>query len=166
MASRYVAVVGPAEAGEREREIARRLGGLLARRGAVVVCGGLGGVMGAVAEGARAQGGMTVGLLPGRDRRAGDPSLSVAIATGLGELRNGLVVSAADAVVAVGGSWGTLSEVALALRTGKPVVVVDGWAVQGPPAGETFLRAASAEEAVEAVEAALAGTPRDAAPGA
>ncbi|SNS08328.1 TIGR00725 family protein [Actinacidiphila glaucinigra] len=156
MTSRYVAVVGPAEATGREREDARRVGELLARRGAVVVCGGLGGVMGAASEGARAQGGTTVGLLPGRDRRAGDPSLTVAIATGLGELRNGLVVAAADAVVAVGGSWGTLSEVALALRTGKPVVVVGGWDVRGPGPGETFLRAASAEEAVDAVEAALA----------
>ncbi|MDX2851277.1 TIGR00725 family protein [Actinacidiphila glaucinigra] len=156
MTSRYVAVVGPAEATGRERQVARRLGELLARRGAVVVCGGLGGVMGAASEGARAQGGTTVGLLPGRDRRAGDPSLTVAIATGLGELRNGLVVAAADAVVAVGGSWGTLSEVALALRTGKPVVVVGGWDVRGPGPGETFLRAASAEEAADAVEAALA----------
>ncbi|MFI8180030.1 hypothetical protein ACIF70_05845 [Actinacidiphila glaucinigra] len=81
MTSRYVAVVGPAEATGREREDARRVGELLARRGAVVVCGGLGGVMGAASEGARAQGGTTVGLLPGRDRRAGDPSLTVAIAT-------------------------------------------------------------------------------------
>jgi uncharacterized protein (TIGR00725 family) len=154
---RYVAVVGPAEAGERERRVARRLGELLALRGAVLLCGGLGGVMGAASEGAGARGGITVGLLPGPDRRAGDPSLTVALATGLGELRNGLVVNAADAVVAVGGGWGTLSEVSLALRAGKPVVVVDGWSVQGPPAGDTFLRAASAEEALEALEAVAAG---------
>ncbi|MEU1040628.1 TIGR00725 family protein [Streptomyces sp. NPDC005907] len=127
----YVAVAGPGEAGVRETELAREVGSLLGRRGAVVLCGGLGGVMEACAEGAGAAGGTVVGLLPGFDRGAGNRHLSVAVATGLGELRNGVLVNACDALIAVGGSWGTLSEVALALRAGKPVAVLAGW---GPPA--------------------------------
>lgn len=156
MTSGYVAVVGPGAAGDRERAHARRVGELLALRGAVVVCGGLGGVMEAVCEGARAHGGVTVGLLPGRDRAAGNPFLTVCLPTGLGELRNGLVVGAADAVIAVGGSWGTLSEVALAMRTGRPTVVLAGWDVAADPGDGIFLRASSPEEAVRAVVDALA----------
>lgn len=126
---RYVAVVGPSSASDEQHELAERLGAALARRGHVVVCGGGGGVMAAVSRGAAEHGGLVVGLLPGDDRRAGNRHLTVAIPTGLGELRNGLVVRAADVVVAVGGSWGTLSEVALAVRAGVPVVAVGGWRV-------------------------------------
>ncbi|MFJ4851274.1 MULTISPECIES: TIGR00725 family protein [unclassified Streptomyces] len=151
----YVAVVGPGTAGDRERTHARRVGELLALRGAVVVCGGLGGVMEAACEGARAHGGVTVGLLPGRDRAEGNPFLTVCLPTGLGELRNGLVVAAADAVVAVGGSWGTLSEVALAMRTGRPTVVLAGWDVAADAGDGIPLRASSPEEAVRAVVDAL-----------
>ena len=91
-------------------------------RGAVVVCGGLGGVMAAVARGAHEAGGVVVGLLPGDDRTTANPHLTVALTTGLGEMRNPLVVRAADAVLAVAGGHGTLSELAFALRTGVPVV--------------------------------------------
>jgi hypothetical protein len=124
-----VAVVGPSSSTAAQDETAERLGAELARRGHAVVCGGGGGVMAAVSRGAAAQGGLVVGLLPGHDRAEGNPHLTVAIPTGLGELRNGLVVRAADAVVAVGGSWGTLSEVALAVRTGVPVVAIGFWRV-------------------------------------
>lgn len=150
--SAYVAVVGPGDgAAEADVDVARRVGGLLADANAVVVCGGLGGVMAAACEGAVARGGLAVGLLPGRDRAAGNPHLSVALATGLGELRNGLVVGMSDAVIAVGGSWGTLSEIALAMRTGKPTVVVGGWevAVPGVAAEELPRVATSAEQAVD-----------------
>ncbi|MFF3306618.1 TIGR00725 family protein [Streptomyces sp. NPDC002952] len=125
----HVAVAGPAEAGVRETALAREVGALLGRRGAVVFCGGLGGVMEACAEGAAAAGGTVVGLLPGLDRASGNRYLTVAVATGLGELRNGLLVNSCDALIAVGGSWGTLSEVALALRAGKRVAVLAGWSV-------------------------------------
>src|SRR3954452_12575073 len=117
----YVAVVGPGDAdaaAERDAEVAGRV---LAEGGAVVVCGGLGGVMSAACRGAREAGGLTLGLLPGTDRAAGNPWLSVVVPTGMGELRNGLVVRASDALVAVGGGFGTLSEIALALKTGRPV---------------------------------------------
>jgi uncharacterized protein (TIGR00725 family) len=107
----YVAVVGPGEASSHELAAAEEIGGALAAAGAVVVTGGLGGVMEAACRGARAHGGHTLGILPGEHRSAANAWVEVAVATGMGELRNGLVVRAADALVAVGGGHGTLSEV-------------------------------------------------------
>ena len=123
----YIAVIGPSAASADELVHAERVGVLLAERGAIVVCGGHGGVMEAVCKGAAQHGGQTIGLLPGTERASGNPYLGIALPTGLGELRNGLIVRAADAVIAVGGSWGTLSEIALAVRTGKPVVALGDW---------------------------------------
>lgn len=127
----YVAVVGPGEASPDELHAAEEIGAGLAAAGAVVVTGGLGGVMEAACRGARSRRGRTVGILPGEDRETANGWVEVAIATGLGELRNGLVVRAADALVAVGGGHGTLSEVALALRLGRPVVGLGTWDVHG-----------------------------------
>ena len=110
---------------------AEELGRLLARRGAIVVCGGLGGVMEAVCRGARQAGGTTVGILPGLDRAAANEHVSVAVATGLGEARNALVVRAADVLIAVGGAYGTLSEIAFALKAGKRVIGLDTWEIEG-----------------------------------
>lgn len=124
----YVAVVGPS--GDLDPTLAHaaeETGRLLAEAGCVVVTGGGTGVMAAASRGARSAGGTTVGILPGHDRREGNPHLTVALPTGLGELRNGLLVRAVDVVVAVGGSWGTLSEIALARRTGVPVYAFAGW---------------------------------------
>ena len=133
---RYVGVVGPADgATDDDVAAAREVGRLLAEAGAIVVCGGLGGVMAAVCEGAAGAGGLTVGLLPGADRAAANPHVAVALPTGLGELRNGLLVRCCDVLVAVGRSWGTLSEVALARRTGVPVVTVGSWALDGEEVG-------------------------------
>jgi uncharacterized protein (TIGR00725 family) len=101
--------------------------------------------MAAVCAGAAEAGGTTVGLLPGDERAAGNPDLTVALPTGLGELRNGLVVRAADAVIAIGGSWGTLSEVALARRTGVPVVSLGSWEdIAGEPVGAVVTSARAA----------------------
>jgi hypothetical protein len=127
----YIAVIGPGEASDAELEIAESVGRGLAERGAIVVCGGLGGVMAAACRGATSARGLTVGILPGTDRGAANQWVSVAIPTGMGELRNGLVVRAADALVAVGGSYGTLSEVALALKVGVPVVGLGSWPIDG-----------------------------------
>ncbi len=124
---RYVSVIGPGDASEDEMATARGLGAALAEAGAVVVSGGYGGVMGAAAEGASSAGGTSVGLLSGADRTGAHPANTVTIPTGLGEMRNALVIRSADAVVAVGGSWGTLSEIALAVRTGVPVAAIGGW---------------------------------------
>ena len=123
----YVGVVGPSSADERELREAEALGRGLAQRGHVVVCGGLGGVMSEVSRGAAGAGGTVVGLLPGLDRTDANPFVTVAIPTGLGELRNALLVRTSDVVVSVGGSWGTLSEIALGVRTGVPVVAMGGW---------------------------------------
>lgn len=147
----YVAVVGPGQASAEEERVAEEAGRRLAEAGCVVVCGGLGGVMAAACRGATKAGGTTVGLLPGLARADANPWVAVALPTGMGELRNGLVVRAADAVLAVGGAWGTLSEIALARAAGRPVVGVASWDLEG------VRRCASAEEAVRTV---LAGAPR------
>src|SRR5437867_13208871 len=118
----YVAVVGAGLPDPATDAIAEEVGRRLARAGAAVVCGGLGGVMAAACRGAQAAGGLTIGLLPGDDRSAANAWVTVAVPTGMGELRNGLVVRASDAVVAVGGGFGTLSEIALALKLGRPGV--------------------------------------------
>ena len=123
-----VGVVGP---GDAESDAAFEVGRLLAERGVVVVTGGLGGVMAAASRGAASVGGVTLGVLPGTDRSAANEWVSVAVPTGLGELRNGLVVRASDALVAVGGGYGTLSEIALALKAGKRVVGIGTWDVDG-----------------------------------
>jgi uncharacterized protein (TIGR00725 family) len=124
---------------------------LLAAAGAVVICGGGTGVMAAVAAGARSAGGLVIGIRPGPDRTGASPDLDVTIVTNLGEARNAVIVWSADAVIAIGGSWGTLSEVALAQRRGGvPVVVLDGWQVvdsAGTPVGE-ITYANSPQEAV------------------
>jgi hypothetical protein len=146
---RYVAVVGSGSATGDDVRVAEAVGRGLGAAGAVVVCGGLGGAMEAACRGAKEAGGTTVGLLPGHDRGAANPFVDVAIATGLGEARNALVVRAADALVAVGGSWGTLSEIALAIRTGTRVVGIGTWelSLRGEPI-EGVVAARSAEEAV------------------
>ena len=127
----YIGVIGPGEASAAELESAEEVGAGLASLGAVVVTGGLGGVMEAACRGARSRRGRTLGILPGEDREAANGWVEIAVATGLGELRNGLIVRACDALVAVGGGYGTLSEVALALRLGRPVVGLGTWAVHG-----------------------------------
>lgn len=127
---RYVAVVGPGEATDAQLEAAEEVGRRLAEHDAIVVCGGLGGVMAAACRGARSAGGLTIGILPGGDRSEANEWVTVSIPTGLGELRNGLVVRAADAVIAVGGAYGTLSEIAFALKTGVPVIGLGSWDIE------------------------------------
>lgn len=129
----YFGVVGAgsAEAGEEALGTAEEVGRLAAEAGGVVVSGGLGGVMQAACRGAKAAGGTTVGLLPGTDRAEANRWVDVAIATGLGEARNVLVVRASDVIVAVGGGFGTLSEIGFALKTGTPVVGIATWEVVG-----------------------------------
>jgi uncharacterized protein (TIGR00725 family) len=124
-----IAVVGGSEPLATEAGAAEVVGAALASAGAMVVCGGLGGVMAAACRGAKAAGGLTVGILPGTDRSAANPWVDVVIPTGMGEGRNVLVVRSAAAVIAVGGEYGTLSEIALALRARIPVVGVGTWSL-------------------------------------
>jgi uncharacterized protein (TIGR00725 family) len=126
-------VVGGSVAGPDACRAAEAVGRELARLGAVVVTGGLGGVMEAACRGAKSAGGTTLALVPGDDRAAANPHVDLAVATGMGEGRNVLVVRTADALVAVGGEFGTLSEIALALRLGKPVVGMATWGLNPPP---------------------------------
>jgi uncharacterized protein (TIGR00725 family) len=142
---RYVAVVGGGTCSPAEIAAAEEVGALLARANAVVVCGGLGGVMEAACRGARREGGLTLGILPGNDRAAANPHVAVAVATGLGELRNGLVIRASDVVVAIGGEFGTLSEIGFALKLGKRVVGLSTWDLPRRP--DAILRAATPQEA-------------------
>jgi uncharacterized protein (TIGR00725 family) len=126
--SPVVAVVGPGrDASTDELASAESAGAAIAAAGAVFVCGGLGGVMEAACRGARSEGGTTIGLLPGTDRDDANGWVVLALPTGLGEGRNALIVRAADAIVAIGGGWGTLSEIAFALRAGVPVFGVGTW---------------------------------------
>jgi hypothetical protein len=142
----YIGVVGPGRADGGELAAAEAVGRGLAASGAIVVCGGLGGVMEAACRGARDAGGTAVGILPGTERSAANRWVDVAIPTGLGEARNALVVRAADVLIAIGGAYGTLSEVALALKAGKRVIGVGTWSLPVEP--DPITRAPDAEAAV------------------
>ncbi|HVS28440.1 MAG TPA: TIGR00725 family protein [Solirubrobacteraceae bacterium] len=148
----YVGVIGASDADDALAALAEGVGRALGRAGAALVCGGLGGVMEAACRGAREEGGLTIGLLPGSDRGGANPWVQVALPTGMGELRNGLIVRAADVLVAVGGGYGTLSEIAFALRAGKPVVGL-GALPLGP---EQLAAVELAEDPEDAVLRALA----------
>jgi hypothetical protein len=144
----YIAVVGPSAATPAEHALGEAVGRLIAEAGAVLVCGGLGGLMEAAASGCAAAGGRSVGVLPG-ERADANPYLTVAVATGMGEARNAIVVRTADAVIAVAGEFGTLSEIALALKMGKPVVGLGTWQLaKDGQAVDAIVAVATPEEAV------------------
>ncbi len=146
----YVAVVGSGETTGELYDAAREVGRLVAERGGVVVCGGLSGVMEAAARGATEAGGVAIGILPDEDRRRANPYLSYCVATGAGHARNLAVVCSGNVVIAVGGEYGTLSEMGLALKVGRPVVALKSWDLGGHVAV-----AGSPEEAVAAAFDAL-----------
>lgn len=147
-----VAVIGPGQASELQLSVARDLGAALGSVGLRVVCGGRGGVMEAVARGVAEAGGISIGLLPGPDAAEANRHLTVALATGIGEARNAIVARAGFCLVAVGDSYGTLSEVALGLQFGRPVIGLCGAAqVAGVVHVETV------EEAVDRVAAVALG---------
>jgi uncharacterized protein (TIGR00725 family) len=122
-----VAVVGSGVARDELHEKAHEVGRLIAERGATVVCGGLSGVMEAAARGATEAGGTAIGILPDEDRRRQNEYLTYSVATGAGQARNLAVVCSGDVVIAIGGEYGTLSEIGLARKVGRPVVVLEGW---------------------------------------
>jgi uncharacterized protein (TIGR00725 family) len=139
---RIIAVIGPGTASEETIKEAEEIGRLIARRDAILICGGLGGAMEAAAKGARTEGGITLGILPGSDRGSANSYITIPVATGFGDGRNVIIVRTADAVIAVGGAYGTLSEIAFGLKMGKPVIGLYTWEVKG------ILHAVSAEDAV------------------
>ena len=159
-----IAVCAPGDASDDELAAAETVGRLLAERGCTLVCGGLGGAMAAACRGAKAAGGVTLGIIPGYDARAANPWVDHVVCTGLGQARNALVAATGQALIAVGGGFGTLSEIALGLRLGRPVVVLGGWAptLTSAPGQDAIGRlgggttiAATPEEAVELALAAL-----------
>lgn len=152
----FLAVVGSASCDDRIAALAEEVGREIAQRGAVLICGGRGGVMEAACRGARSAGGTTVGILPGTNRSQANPYVDVPVVTGLGEARNALVVRSADAVIAVSGGYGTLSEIALALKIGRPVVGLETWDLHGPGPAGRGLDVVTAGSPAEAVETAIA----------
>lgn len=151
----HIAVVGAAQCDPALASLAKKVGQEIAGRAGILVCGGGSGVMEAASQGAREQGGTVLGILPGKDRRSGNPHLSLAVATGLGEARNAIIARTVDAVIAVGGAYGTLSEIALALKMDKPVIGLKTWEIKAPASpGSAITYCDTAAAAVEAAWAA------------
>jgi uncharacterized protein (TIGR00725 family) len=140
---KIIGVIGAGFAGGKTLQTAERVGRIIAKRGALLVCGGLGGVMEAAARGAKTEGGTTIGILPQQEKEAANPFIDIPVATGFGEGRNVVIVRTADALIAIGGEYGTLSEIAFALKMGKTVIGLGTWDIKG------VVKAASEEDAVE-----------------
>ena len=149
----FIAVIGGSQPSAKEVELAYEVGRELARRGCVLVCGGLGGVMEAACRGAASEGGLTIGILPGDKREAANEYVQIPIVTGMGYARNVIVVKSAQAVIAVGGGYGTLSEISHALQSGIPVVGLNTWGLSRN--GKVQNCIALAESPAEAVAQAL-----------
>ena len=145
---RLIGVIGSGEEDSLLNSLAEEVGGLIAQRGRVVVNGGLGGVMQASARGCKKNGGLTIGILPGYNADDANPYIDIAIPTGMGEMRNMLIVRTASVLIAIGGGYGTLSEIALALKIGKPVVGLNTW--------EMIPDIIVAKDPVDAVDRAMA----------
>ena len=149
-----IAVIGAGRCSEEVAQVAESVGRELARRGATLVCGGLGGVMEAACRGAKSEGGLTIGILPGFNRREANPYVDIPVVTGLGGARNVIVVLTSQAVIAVDGEYGTLSEIAYALKLGIPVIGFNTW--QLAKEGRLVPAIVEAATPAEAVDKALA----------
>jgi hypothetical protein len=148
-----IAVIGAGQCTIREARLAEEVGRELARRGAALICGGLGGVMEAACRGASEAGGLTIGILPGENRQQANPYIQLAIASGVGRARNMAVVKSARAVIAVSGGYGTLSEIAFALQSGIPVIGLNTWSLVKN--GQTDSAIIPAQNAAQAVTLAM-----------
>jgi len=153
MNKRFIAVIGGGQSSPQEAQLAEEVGRELAKQGAILVCGGLGGVMEAACKGAQSEGGVTIGILPGESRQAANPYVQIPIVTGIGNARNVAVVKSAQAVIAIGGSYGTLSEIGHALRSGIPVIGLNTWSLSRN--GQQDNSIILAQNAVGAVNKAL-----------
>lgn len=147
---KIIAVIGGSQCSPREADVAEAVGRTLAEKGATLICGGLGGVMEAACRGARAAGGMTIGILPGEIRQAANPHVQIPIVTGIGYARNVIVAKSAQAVIAVGGSYGTLSEISHALQSNIPVIGLNTWSLsRNSQPDNSIIPAQTPSEAVE-----------------
>jgi len=151
--NKFIAVIGGKRCSSQEAKLAEEVGRELARRGVAVVCGGMGGVMEAACRGAQSEGGITIGILPGETRQVANPYVQIPIVTGMGYARNVAVVKSAQAVIAISGSYGTLTEIAHALQSGIPVIGLNTWSLSrnGQPDSSII----PAKNPVEAVDIAL-----------
>ena len=146
----FIGVIGGSEASPQVAKLAEEVGREIARRGAALVCGGLGGVMEAACKGASEEGGLTIGILPGESRRLANPYVQIPIATGIGYARNVAVVKSSQAVIAIDGSYGTLAEIGHALQSGIPVIGLGTWAISmDGKADNKIIVARNPREAVE-----------------
>ncbi len=150
---RFIAVIGGSDCTPEEARLAEEVGREIARSGAVLVCGGLGGIMTAACKGASADGGLTIGVLPGSSRQTANRYVQIPIVTNLGEARNVIVVKSAEAVIAIGGGYGTLSEIGHALRNDIPVIGLNTWSLSRNARPDNSI--APAQNPQEAVEKAL-----------
>jgi len=141
-----IAVIGAGECDSRILSLAETAGSALAQRNFTIICGGLGGVMEGVCRGAKSSGGLTIGILPGTDPAEANPYVDIPIATGMGIGRNIIIIRSAEAVLAINGSFGTLSEIAYAMQLGKPVVGIETWEVS-----ENIIHAANTTDAVNEI---------------
>jgi len=145
-----IGVIGDSSCSPEEAKLAESVGELLAQRGATIVCGGLGGVMEAVCRGAKSKGGLTVGILPGKNSSTANPWVDIPLVTGLGEARNVVVAKSAQAIIAIGGNYGTLSEIAYALKSSTPVIGLNTWSLsRNGQEDDSIIKAQSATEAVD-----------------
>lgn len=150
---KFIAIIGGSECSSEEAKLAEAVGRELARRGAILICGGLSGVMEAACRGADAEGGITIGVLPGVNRQTANPYVQIPIVTGMGEARNVVIIKSAQAIIAIGGGYGTLSELGHALRNGIPVIGLHTWSLSRkgqPDDGITYM-----QDPAEAVEKAI-----------
>ena len=147
---KFIAVIGGSQCSPQEAELAEAVGSELARCGAILVCGGLGGVMKAACKGASSEGGVTIGILPGESRQAANPYVQIPIVTGIGYARNITVVKSAQAVIAIDGNYGTLSEISHALQSGIPVIGLNTWSLsRNSKQDDSIILAQNATEAVD-----------------
>lgn len=148
---KIVAVIGGAEAGEEHLKVAEEVGALIARRGAVLVTGGMGGIMAAASKGAHEAGGLVIGILPAADRASANAYVDIPIVTGMNQARNFIIARTCDCAIAIDGRYGTLTEIAYCLMYNVPVVGIDTWQIEGP-----IVHVRDAREAVAAALGAVA----------
>ncbi|MGB9715689.1 MAG: TIGR00725 family protein [Thermodesulfovibrionales bacterium] len=152
MPKETIAVIGAGTTDEATLKTAEEVGRLIAKKGAVLICGGLGGVMEAASKGAKSVGGVTVGIIPQNNKKEANPFIDIPIVTGFGEGRNVIIVRSADAIIAIGGEYGTLSEIAFGLKMCKPVIGIGTWDIKG------IIKAKNAEDAVKKAFEIISGT--------
>ncbi len=154
----FIGVIGGSEVNPQIARIAEEVGREIARRGAVLVCGGMGGVMEAACRGASEAGGLTIGILPGDNRREANPYVQIPIMTGMGYARNAVVVKSSHAVIAIDGSYGTLTEIGYALQSGIPVIGLNTWSMAiDDKQDKSIIQAQNPKDAVDKAMA-LTGT--------